>query len=153
MIRDGEVMLCARRTTSGHPCRQRLNPGDAACRLHVDQLTECDIAYAEGYWSGWRNGLGRGREQGSVVYEDAVGLRVEAELAKRPCEHYKLIDHQGRQIIDANGFAYAWAGDGQLAVGDLVWIPGTQWREATTMAVSRLGSDYAGALTILSRRG
>ncbi len=75
-------------------------------------------------------------------------------------------DQRGHQLIQVQFepagslFTYAWAGDGDLAVGDKVqtpptwWLPATdpEFPEASIGTVCALGSDYPGTITVLTTK-
>lgn len=57
------------------------------------------------------------------------------------------------QAVTIDGrYAYVWTGEGQLAVGDRVVLPGTEWTPSWTGTVTELGSTYSGFHRSISGR-
>lgn len=151
---------CGRLTKSGKPCRQQVSPPDPACKMHI---TELEAAYRDGYRSGYNDGHSRGFDSGEELaklnMKHEVRQQVEEGLRARPCIHFKLRDSRGRQLVQVElgtvAYTYAWDGDGELQIGDLVTVPGAWFlphsgpQEAT---VCGLGSDYVGDISLVLGR-
>lgn len=144
---------CGRPTATGKPCRQFISPLDRACRIH---LTPHDEEVIAAHHKGIE--LGRELERSDLQFKikQQIQQQVAKELAGRPCIHFKLHNRDGYQIVVVDGYTYLWVGEGELTVGDKVWLPPAYWeprhasdREGT---VTALGSDYSGDLVCIQRR-
>jgi hypothetical protein len=152
------IRRCGKPKANGEPCRAQVYPGQdigvevpCFCTQHT---TPADDALRKKLYAAYT----QGREDGeAAAWEDGLERelrkRLDAELAKRPCKHYRMRDVDGQLVELNHRYTYRWVGDGELAVDDVVLIPPSEWdrgwREAT---VTRLGSDYQGHIVSISRR-
>lgn len=59
----------------------------------------------------------------------------------------------GNQIVEVEGYAYEWRGQGKLKVGDEIRLPGNYFSPGGwTGKVSSIGSDYTGSMSSATRR-
>jgi hypothetical protein len=144
---------CGRPTRSGDPCKQQVNPGQRACQKHS---TPEDTAFYEGYRQGW--GAAADAHQGDFSSGFEEG-RKQAERAQlRDNQPRDFTDGTGRQLVEVDGYAYAWCGEDQLSVGDKVIIPENWLTKIKYGAgdfegtVNRLGITYTGELSEIIRQ-
>lgn len=152
--------LCGRPTRSGSPCRQRIpNPRfEYACRRH-STAGEVELATArrDAYYEGYRDARHAAQDFAEFRIRQLEQRIAELEQAAKPPR--RMIDEQGRQIVEVGRYAYAWSGPVPLAVGDQVWIPENYVSRvrhgpgAYADTVTALGTDYRGHLAAVVRRG
>lgn len=151
--------LCGRPTRSGAPCRQRIpDPRfEVACRQHsTDQERELATARHDAYYQGYRDAQQSSRDFAGFRIEQLRQRIAELEQAAKPPR--RMMDGQGRQIVQVGGYAYAWGGAEPLVVGDEVWIPENYVSRVRRGpgtyldTVTDLGTDYNGPLAEVVRR-
>lgn len=152
-----EIRTCGRPTRSGAPCKARIYGSDLACGIH---LTPHERELAEAYKRGWNDGYKQASESAQKVSSSQVEWlkrRIE-ELEQLLDEATRVYEIGGDQLVEVGRYAYRWAGQPKLEVGERVLLPQnwvskmTDGPGPTLGTVTRLGSTYQGEHARIVRR-
>lgn len=108
------------------------------------------------YYQGYRDAQQSAHEYAEFRIKQLEQRISELEQAAKPPR--RLIDEQGRQIVQIGRYAYAWNGSEPLAIGDQVFVPENYVSRAQrgpgayVDTVTDLGTDYRGPLAEVIRR-
>ena len=142
--------LCGRPTKSGNPCKIRRDWPTSACTIHA---TDEDKAYRAAFMAGWKDGLKEGQKWGRSEVRAEIA-NEERQRATEEAEKRNFREsYNGRQVVEVDGYAYTWAGNVPLELGDRVLLP-SNWFKTVPFEgkVTRLGSSYVGDLATIMRK-
>lgn len=144
-----EVRTCGRPTRSGAPCKARIYGFDLACGIHVSpHERELVEAYKRGRNDGYKQAF-ESAQQISSNQVEWLKRRIE-ELEQLLDEATRVYEVDGDQLVEVGRYAYRWAGQPRLEVGEHVLLPQnwvsvmTDGPRPTRATVTRLGSTYRG---------
>lgn len=140
-----EPAHCGRPTKSGQPCGNLLRRFERACHIHAtDEDGAVSALLHDAYSAGYENGRAAGRWEARREFERAARDATRRELFRT--------HHNGRQIVQVNGYAYLAPPGVELKVGDEVLLPSSGlFFDGGWFAVTRIGTDYTGALADVLR--